>query len=170
SNHYRNSFVNVLFGLNSDPDVVNYFVRMQPFWKVVADGSSKGSCVVGIFLFFSTVEFSLHVLTPKFPGVLEANFIEPAHDKQDFERSVLFIRKGHCHLIGYQPLNFRSQNVAKEAHIRKSAGHSTNPQNQLLADQQDTDLVAEHQNNLSLNQPIMGHVVTGMQGSSHEQL
>lgn len=26
------------------------------------------------------------------PGVLEANFIEPAHDKQDFERSSLFQR------------------------------------------------------------------------------
>lgn len=25
-------------------------------------------------------------------GVLEANFIEPAHDKQDFERSTLYIR------------------------------------------------------------------------------
>ena len=25
-------------------------------------------------------------------GILEANFIEPAHDKQDFERSSLFIR------------------------------------------------------------------------------
>lgn len=25
-------------------------------------------------------------------GVLEANFIEPAHDKQDFERSSLYIR------------------------------------------------------------------------------
>lgn len=25
-------------------------------------------------------------------GVLEANFIEPAHDKQDFERSSLFHR------------------------------------------------------------------------------
>lgn len=25
-------------------------------------------------------------------GVLEANFMEPAHDKQDFERSSLFIR------------------------------------------------------------------------------
>lgn len=123
---------------------------IKPFWKVVADGSSKGSCVV---------------------GVLEANFIEPAHDKQDFERSVLFIRletklkqmtmdywKGHCHLIGYQPPNFRSQNVLKEAHIRKSAGHSTTTQNQLLADQQDTGLVAEHQNDLSLNEPIASHV------------
>ena len=44
---------------------------MQPFWKVVPDGSSKGMGVV---------------------GVLEANFMEPAHDKQDFERSLLFIR------------------------------------------------------------------------------
>lgn len=25
-------------------------------------------------------------------GVLEANFIEPAHDKQDFERTSLFLR------------------------------------------------------------------------------
>jgi hypothetical protein len=25
-------------------------------------------------------------------GVLEANFIEPAHDKQDFERTPLFLR------------------------------------------------------------------------------
>ncbi len=25
-------------------------------------------------------------------GVLEANFIEPAHDKQDFERTTVFLR------------------------------------------------------------------------------
>lgn len=135
---------------------------IKPFWKVVADGSSKGSCVV---------------------GVLEANFIEPAHDKQDFERSVLFVRlenklkqmtmdywKGHCHLIGYQPLNFRSQNVVKQAHIRKSAGRSTSPQNQLLDDQQDTALVAEHQNDPSLDEPIVGLAVTDTHGLSHEQL
>ncbi|KAG9132279.1 hypothetical protein Leryth_012958, partial [Lithospermum erythrorhizon] len=44
---------------------------IRPFWKVTADGSSKGNGVI---------------------GVLEANFIEPAHDKQDFERSNLFYR------------------------------------------------------------------------------
>ncbi|KAK7386554.1 hypothetical protein VNO78_26883 [Psophocarpus tetragonolobus] len=134
---------------------------IKPFWKVVADGSSKGSCVV---------------------GVLEANFIEPAHDKQDFERSVLFVRlenklkqmtmdywKDHCHLIGYQPLNFRSQKV-KEAHIQKLAEHSTNPQNQLLSDQQDAGLVTKHRSNLSLNQPIVDLEAAGMQGSIHEQL
>lgn len=27
-----------------------------------------------------------------YTGVLEANFIEPTHDKQDFERSTLFVR------------------------------------------------------------------------------
>ncbi|KAL2333755.1 hypothetical protein Fmac_014968 [Flemingia macrophylla] len=133
---------------------------IKPFWKVVADGSSKGSCVV---------------------GVLEANFIEPAHDKQDFERSVLFIRlenklkqmtmeywKGYCHLIGYQPLNFRSQNAVKVAH--KSAGHSTNPQNRLLADQQDTGLVTVQQNNPSLEQPTVGRALINMQDLNHEQL
>ncbi|XP_010679818.2 protein MICRORCHIDIA 2 isoform X1 [Beta vulgaris subsp. vulgaris] len=67
---------------------------IRPFWKVSRDGSSVGNGVV---------------------GVLEANFIEPAHDKQDFERSSLFIRlesrmkqmvydywKNHCHFVGFQ--------------------------------------------------------------------
>ncbi|XP_010029725.2 protein MICRORCHIDIA 2 isoform X1 [Eucalyptus grandis] len=78
---------------------------IRPFWKVTSDGSSKGYGVV---------------------GVLEANFIEPAHDKQDFERSSLFIRleaklkqilseywKSYCHLIGYQPPGFKAQKVQK---------------------------------------------------------
>ncbi|KAL7607599.1 hypothetical protein Lser_V15G19623 [Lactuca serriola] len=68
---------------------------IRPFWKVTGEGHSKGYGIV---------------------GVLEANFIEPAHDKQDFERSSLFSRlelklkqmqmeywKNHCHLIGHQP-------------------------------------------------------------------
>ncbi|CAN1813963.1 Protein MICRORCHIDIA 2 [Linum perenne] len=67
---------------------------IRPYWKVTPEGSAKGHGVV---------------------GVLEANFIEPAHDKQDFERSVIFIRletklrqilmeywNTHCHLFGYQ--------------------------------------------------------------------
>ncbi|KAL8047339.1 hypothetical protein ABFX02_08G234400 [Erythranthe guttata] len=44
---------------------------IRPYWKVTADGNSRGHGVV---------------------GVLEANFIEPAHDKQDFERSTLFVK------------------------------------------------------------------------------
>ncbi|XP_010526779.1 PREDICTED: protein MICRORCHIDIA 2-like [Tarenaya hassleriana] len=67
---------------------------IRPFWKVTPDGSSRGNGVV---------------------GVLEANFIEPAHDKQDFERSSLYLRLeaklkkmlmdywlSHCHIFGYQ--------------------------------------------------------------------
>ncbi|KAL1215547.1 Protein MICRORCHIDIA 1 [Cardamine amara subsp. amara] len=67
---------------------------IRPFWKVTMEGSIRGNGVV---------------------GVLEANFIEPAHDKQDFERSSLFLRlearlkkiivdywQSHCHFYGYQ--------------------------------------------------------------------
>lgn len=93
---------------------------IRPFWKVTSDGSSKGYGVV---------------------GVLEANFIEPAHDKQDFERSSLFIRletklkqilseywKGHCHLVGYQPPSVRTQKVQKEG--ESPIGVETNVQKQ----------------------------------------
>ncbi|KAL3701841.1 hypothetical protein R1sor_019863 [Riccia sorocarpa] len=68
---------------------------IMPFWKVWQDNSSRGRGVV---------------------GVLEANFVEPAHDKQDFERTAVLLRLEsrlkqmtveywnlHCHLIGYQP-------------------------------------------------------------------
>ncbi|KAM7252409.1 hypothetical protein ACFE04_024292 [Oxalis oulophora] len=83
------------------------FSDARPFWKVVPDGTIKGMGVV---------------------GVLEANFIEPAHDKQDFERSLLFVRletrlkqmvydywKGHCHLIGYKPIDTTVRKMVKAA-------------------------------------------------------
>ncbi|KAM7251729.1 hypothetical protein ACFE04_023612 [Oxalis oulophora] len=83
------------------------FSNARPFWKVVPDGTIKGMGVV---------------------GVLEANFIEPAHDKQDFERSLLFVRletrlkqmvydywKGHCHLIGYKPIDTTVWKMVKAA-------------------------------------------------------
>ncbi|XVF59714.1 hypothetical protein PTKIN_Ptkin07bG0298100 [Pterospermum kingtungense] len=90
---------------------------IRPFWKVTADGSSKGNGVV---------------------GVLEADFIEPAHDKQDFERSSLFVRlenrlkqmvmdfwKNHCHFIGYQPLGVHLANMKKQspAHQHKNSSN-----------------------------------------------
>ncbi|XP_024438423.2 protein MICRORCHIDIA 6 isoform X3 [Populus trichocarpa] len=65
-----------------------------PFWPVVSYADSRGRGVV---------------------GVLEANFVEPTHNKQDFERTSLFQKlEGrlkemtweywdyHCGLIGYQ--------------------------------------------------------------------
>ncbi|KAL3633207.1 hypothetical protein CASFOL_022969 [Castilleja foliolosa] len=76
---------------------------IRPYWKVTADGNSRGHGVV---------------------GVLEANFIEPAHDKQDFERSSLFNKlesrlkqmvheywKGHCHFVGHLPDGMKKNNV-----------------------------------------------------------
>ncbi|XP_040377369.1 protein MICRORCHIDIA 6-like isoform X1 [Oryza brachyantha] len=66
---------------------------IAPFWKVANNSYGKGRGVVGI---------------------LEANFIKPTHDKQDFEKSVLYQRLEnrlkemtyeywdlHCHRIGY---------------------------------------------------------------------
>ncbi|KAJ9559637.1 hypothetical protein OSB04_004797, partial [Centaurea solstitialis] len=63
-----------------------------PFWPVVSFSANRGRGVV---------------------GVLEANFIEPTHDKQDFEKTSLFQKlvqrlkemtgeDCHCGLIGYQ--------------------------------------------------------------------
>ncbi|KAH7686239.1 ATPase domain of HSP90 chaperone/DNA topoisomerase II/histidine kinase protein [Dioscorea alata] len=64
-----------------------------PFWKVANNSYGKGRGVV---------------------GVLEANFIKPTHDKQDFEKSNLYQKLEtrlkemtyeywdyHCHLVGY---------------------------------------------------------------------
>jgi hypothetical protein len=79
--------------------VVSLFTFLQPYWKVTPDGSARGNGVVGILLFLlvSLVKhfrqiFQFLIAFASDVGVLEANFIEPAHDKQDFERSSLFIR------------------------------------------------------------------------------
>ncbi|KAL2620199.1 hypothetical protein R1flu_000404 [Riccia fluitans] len=80
---------------------------IMPFWKVWQDNSSRGRGVV---------------------GVLEANFVEPAHDKQDFERTAVLMRLEtrlkqmtveywnlHCHLIGYQPNTKAGKAARKQA-------------------------------------------------------
>ncbi|XP_054824316.1 protein MICRORCHIDIA 2-like isoform X2 [Prosopis cineraria] len=120
---------------------------IKPFWKVTGDGSSKGNGVV---------------------GVLEVNFVEPAHDKQDFERSLLFIRlesrlkqmtmeywKSHCHLVGYQPPNFKSRNVPHGSEVQHSTGHLSKSQDESLAVQRAIGM-AEHQEDSSLDQSIAG--------------
>ncbi|KAH9288409.1 hypothetical protein KI387_032526, partial [Taxus chinensis] len=73
-------------------------------------------------------------------GVLEANFIEPAHDKQDFERTALLLRlearlrqmtadywRGHCEFIGYHPKN-KSSNERQQSSL-----HSPTVENQRSA-------------------------------------
>ncbi|KAL0726122.1 hypothetical protein Bca4012_022215 [Brassica carinata] len=72
---------------------------IMPFWKVTLSGSTRanGNGVV---------------------GVLEANFIEPAHDKQDFERSSLFqrleARASRSEAVGYHPY-FRAPKAKRTA-------------------------------------------------------
>ncbi|XP_078152214.1 protein MICRORCHIDIA 2-like [Carex rostrata] len=91
-----------IFGVN----VYHKNRLIMPFWKVLQEASSRGRSVL---------------------GVLEANFIEPAHDKQDFERTPLFIRlesklrqiivdywKDNCHLIGYQGSTGRSTKASPQ--------------------------------------------------------
>ncbi|KAJ8771056.1 hypothetical protein K2173_023381 [Erythroxylum novogranatense] len=102
---------------------------IRPYWKVTGGGHSKGFGVV---------------------GVLEANFVEPAHDKQDFERSSLFIRlesklkqilmeywNKNCQLVGHQPPGSRSHYVPKE--------HGAKFQKQLPSNQHDVSLSADFQ-------------------------
>ncbi|KAL0547124.1 hypothetical protein IC582_017047 [Cucumis melo] len=96
-----------------------------PFWKVTGDGSSKGLGVV---------------------GVLEANFLEPVHDKQGFERSSAFIRletklkqmvmeywKSCCHLVGYKPPGLYYLEKTNQVPI----GPAANIQNKLAKEQYD---------------------------------
>ncbi|XP_022136619.1 protein MICRORCHIDIA 2-like isoform X2 [Momordica charantia] len=99
-----------------------------PFWKVTSDGSSRGNGVV---------------------GVLEANFLEPVHDKQGFERSSAFIRletklkqmvmeywRSCCHLVGIQPpgLYYPQKNLANQA----STGPAPDIQKNLAKEQYDS--------------------------------
>ncbi|KAL4326302.1 hypothetical protein GQ457_11G005800 [Hibiscus cannabinus] len=92
-----------------------------PYWHVVSYSDSRGRGVV---------------------GVLEANFIEPTHNKQDFERTSLFQKLEtrlkemtweywdyHCGLIGYQikkkskpPASHVSSHFTGQSNIRESVG------------------------------------------------
>ncbi|KAF3440746.1 hypothetical protein FNV43_RR19032 [Rhamnella rubrinervis] len=122
---------------------------IRPFWKVTADGSSKGNGVV---------------------GVLEANFIEPAHDKQDFERSSQFIRlesrlkqmvaeywKRHCHLVVLQVPGSKAHNMKKNLSVQTPVGPADNMQKQLPADQHNTGTLASFSGKMHIDQTIASH-------------
>jgi hypothetical protein len=87
--------------LNSLP----FSLFLQPFWQVLSYQNSRGRGVVGkicknplfINFFYSVwrlIMLKIGVLRLMINnvilGVLEANFIEPTHNKQDFERTSLF--------------------------------------------------------------------------------
>jgi len=72
-----------------------YSLSGRSFKKDLAEGEVW--LVSFICSVISTAVIVIHVISPcddkcHNSGVLEANFIEPAHDKQDFERTPLFIR------------------------------------------------------------------------------
>ncbi|KAK9285596.1 hypothetical protein L1049_024791 [Liquidambar formosana] len=148
---------------------------IRPFWKVTSDGNSRGHGVVGmVFLKIFTVKrFSLspviYCFAPYIAGVLEANFIEPAHDKQDFERSSLFIRmeaklkqilleywKNHCHIMGHQIPGSSVRDTQKDLSVQAATRLSAKIQKPLSADQHIIGLSANIQKEICVEQPIVG--------------
>ncbi|XAR64360.1 hypothetical protein NMG60_11024667 [Bertholletia excelsa] len=79
---------------------------IKPFWRVWNAAGSDGRGVI---------------------GVLEANFVEPAHDKQGFERTIALARlearllvmqknywSSNCHKIGYAPRRHSKTSVSPD--------------------------------------------------------
>ncbi|XP_037412947.1 protein MICRORCHIDIA 6-like isoform X2 [Triticum dicoccoides] len=90
---------------------------ITPFWKVASNSYGKGRGVVGI---------------------LDASFIKPTHDKQDFEKSVLYQRLEnrlkemtyeywglHCHRLGYD--NKSLPKASRALYRAKQTGAGTSP-------------------------------------------
>ncbi|KAL8535060.1 hypothetical protein ACS0TY_010907 [Phlomoides rotata] len=89
---------------------------IKPFWRVWSAAGSDGRGVI---------------------GVLEANFVEPSHDKQGFERTITLSRlearlqhfqkiywSSNCHLIGYS----ERRSHAKKATAAAAASSSSSPE------------------------------------------
>ncbi|KAL9386671.1 hypothetical protein Peur_019795 [Populus x canadensis] len=112
---------------------------IKPFWRVWNAAGSDGRGVIGIFLVREVLKSNLHSINEyiaKSPslrvcffvgtGVLEANFVEPAHDKQGFERTSVLSRleaklinlqktywRTNCHKIGYA-VRRQSKNLSSD--------------------------------------------------------
>ncbi|MCO5570079.1 hypothetical protein L7F22_023793 [Adiantum nelumboides] len=83
---------------------------IKPFWRLWNSAASRGRGII---------------------GVLEANFVEPAHDKQGFERTIVLARlearliemqktywSKHCHKVGY----VNNTVIGKEAKAAEQKG------------------------------------------------
>lgn len=129
---------------------------IRPFWKVIGDGNSCGIGVV---------------------GVLEANFIEPAHDKQDFERSSLFHRlemrlkqmqleywRGHCEYAGHRPLerNTSARTVRKDISISPPVELNRNVQQNFQTSENAIGPSANAQNKI-INKPFIASITNPRQ-------
>ncbi|PPS11390.1 hypothetical protein GOBAR_AA09249 [Gossypium barbadense] len=90
---------------------------IKPFWRVWNAAGSSGRGVL---------------------GVLEANFVEPAHDKQGFERTVVLsrleaklvgIQKDYwfknCHEVGYAPRRPTKSSISKAPNFVPSVGEKS---------------------------------------------
>ncbi|KAI5058215.1 hypothetical protein GOP47_0026385 [Adiantum capillus-veneris] len=88
---------------------------IKPFWRLWNSAASRGRGII---------------------GVLEANFVEPAHDKQGFERTIVLARlesrliemqktywSKHCHKVGY----VNNSVIGKEAKAAEQQGASSAP-------------------------------------------
>ncbi|CAN0925230.1 Protein MICRORCHIDIA 7 [Linum grandiflorum] len=124
---------------------------IKPFWRVWNAAGSDGRGVI---------------------GVLEANFIEPAHDKQGFERTISLSRlenrlkeyqkdfwTSNCHDIGYAP----RRPIRKGGY--SNASTSSQPPKQQLQPRLDINKSPVPQEsvcreNKQLHYPTMDHVAT----------
>ncbi|KAF8408455.1 hypothetical protein HHK36_007608 [Tetracentron sinense] len=92
-------------------DLTDNSCVVEPFWRVWNAAGSDGRGVI---------------------GVLEANFVEPAHDKQGFERTTVLSRlearlvlmqksywSTNCHFIGYAPR--RQRKLVNESSARETS-------------------------------------------------
>ncbi|KAK0603456.1 hypothetical protein LWI29_005162 [Acer saccharum] len=150
-----------LVGSISGVNVYHKNRLIKPFWKVVGDGSARGNGVV---------------------GVLEVNFIEPTHDKQDFERSSLFVRmesrlkqmiydywKGYRHLIGDQLPGSSAHDTQKGGPAQPYVGNATNMHKQLPADHHNVGCSSNIQKEMHLGQAIVGRQANVRQDLRNEQ-
>ncbi|XP_044469189.1 protein MICRORCHIDIA 2-like isoform X2 [Mangifera indica] len=114
-------------------------------------------------------------------GVLEANFMEPTHDKQDFERSALFVRmesrlkqmiieywKDNYHIIALQLPNSRAHNMLKRNPGQPPDRHAVDSQKQMLSDQQNVKFSSNVNEGMHLDQPIVGHQANMREGMINE--
>ncbi|KAK4486053.1 hypothetical protein RD792_008717 [Penstemon davidsonii] len=98
---------------------------IKPFWRVWNAAGSDGRGVI---------------------GVLEANFVEPAHDKQGFERTIVLSR-----------LEAKLVSVQKTYWLRRHAKKSISPENEAL-------VIAKDKSNSTFNEN--GNITSSTYGAS----
>nr|XP_016486224.1 PREDICTED: protein MICRORCHIDIA 7-like [Nicotiana tabacum] len=133
---------------------------IKPFWRVWNAAGSDGRGAI---------------------GVLEANFVEPAHDKQGFERTIVLARlearlqamqkkywSSNCHLIGYAKRRNVKNSVSPEKETNTSAnskscsrfssnGHTTcNDKSKLKSTEGEQENGPVHSSTQARNQTMSG--------------